>query len=544
MAADEVPDGDAGIGAGGQAAKPEHRFVVVANRLPVDRVTAPDGTMSWRRSPGGLVTALEPVMRRLDGAWVGWIGVASEETAAERASAAKATDAGAEDLAAEQPSAPPPFRDGGFDLIPVGLTAREIASYYEGFSNATLWPLYHDVIAVPQYHRHWWEAYVRVNRRFAEAVARITAQGAVVWVQDYQLQLVPQMLRAIRPDLRIGFFLHIPFPPSELFAQLPWRRQVLEGLLGADLVGFQVPGAAANFVRLVERYTQYEVRDSDVLMPEGRISRAGAFPISIETRELEGLARDPAVQERGRQIRADLGNPPTVLLGVDRLDYTKGIVHRLKAFGELLADGALEPGEAVFVQVATPSRERVEEYRVLRDEIELLVGRLNGEYARIGHPVVHYLHSSYGRDEMVALFQAADVMVVTPLRDGMNLVAKEYVAARSDLGGALVLSEFTGAALELPDAFGVNPHDIDGMKAVLMRAIRSSPAERADRLRAMRAVVETHDVDAWADEFLAALDDAEPSTLDRVQSIPAAVADLLRRWREPRAPLHHEDARD
>lgn len=508
-----------------------NRFIVVANRLPVDRVTGPDGAVSWRRSPGGLVSALEPVMRRLDGAWAGWIGVPADESTA-----------GADG----EPAAPEPFSDGGFNLVPVALTAREVASYYEGFSNATLWPLYHDVIAVPQYHRNWWEAYVRVNRRFAEQVARIAAPEAVVWVQDYQLQLVPSMLRALRPDLRIGFFLHIPFPPVELFAQLPWRRQVLEGLLGADLVGFQVPGAAQNFLRLAERFTGYDVHDdSTVVLPDGRRCRAGAFPISIDTAEMEGRARSPAVVERARQIRRDLGDPRTVLLGVDRLDYTKGIVHRLKAFGELLADGVIDSSEAVFVQVATPSRERVEEYRLLRDEIELLVGRLNGEYGRIGAPAVVYLHASYDRDEMAALFQAADVMVVTPLRDGMNLVAKEYIAARHDLDGALVLSEFTGAALELPQAYLVNPHDITGMKTVLVGAIRSDPADRAGRMAAMRAVVETHDVNAWADGFLEALEGAGATTLDRVQSIPAAVADLLRRWRESRpAMTSADDARD
>jgi len=507
-----------------------HRFIVVANRLPVDQVTHPDGSLGWRRSPGGLVSALEPVMRRLDGAWVGWIGVPTAEA-----------DSGPDG----EPVAPAAFSDGGFDLVPVALTAREVAAYYEGFSNGTLWPLYHDVIAVPQYHRTWWDSYVRVNRRFAEQVARIAAPDAVVWVQDYQLQLVPAMLRALRPDLRIGFFLHIPFPPVELFAQLPWRRQVLEGLLGADLVGFQVPGAAANFLRLAERFTDFQVRDDHVEVGEGRRCRAAAFPISIDTAEMGDRARHPAVQARTRQLREDLGNPRTILLGVDRLDYTKGIVHRLKAYGELLADGVLEAGSVTFVQVATPSRERVEEYRVLRDEIELLVGRLNGDHGRIGSPVVHYMHSSYDRDEMAALFGMSDVMVVTPLRDGMNLVAKEYVATRVDLGGALVLSEFTGAALELPQAFLVNPHDIDGLKAVLVKAIDADPAELVERMRAMRHVVEVHDVDAWADGFLAALDDPEPSALDRVQAIPASIADLLRRWRESRPVAEAaEDARD
>lgn len=453
-------------------------FVVVANRLPVDRVVASDGTTTWRRSPGGLVTALAPVMRAYSGAWVGWTGSPDDE--------------------------PEPFSTDDMDLVAVPLAAEDIALYYEGFSNATLWPLYHDVIVPPEFHREWWEAYRRVNTRFADAAARVAEDGAVVFVQDYQLQLVPAMLREMRPDLKIGFFLHIPFPPTELFAQLPWRRQILDGLLGADLIGFQRDGAVGNFVALAERFTGAKVADDDrVVLPDGRSVAARAFPISIEVSEVAELASDPAVRARAARIRSEVGSPAHVLLGVDRLDYTKGIGHRLKAFGELLAEGQITPDEAVLVQVATPSRERVEAYQVLRDDIELQVGRINGDYGRIGTPAVHYLHSSYQRAELVALLLAADVMVVTPLRDGMNLVAKEYVAARTDLRGALVLSEFAGAADELgDDAFLVNPHDIDGLKRTLLAAMRMDDTEAERRMRRLRDHVMTHDIDRWARDFL------------------------------------------
>jgi trehalose 6-phosphate synthase len=455
-------------------------FVVVANRLPVDRETTADGRTTWRRSPGGLVTALAPVMRRHSGAWVGWTGSPDD--------------------------APDPFHTEGMDLVPVPLSQEDVADFYEGFSNATLWPLYHDVIVAPEFHREWWDAYVRVNHRFAEAAAEVAAVGAVVWVQDYQLQLVPRMLRDMRPDLRIGFFLHIPFPPGELFAQLPWRRQIIGGLLGADLVGFQRAGAADNFVQLAERYDGGYLDDvGHLFTPEGRRVVARAFPISIEVEEIAELTADPEVQARTKEIREELGSPRRVLLGVDRLDYTKGIGHRLKAFGELLADGVVTPEDAVFVQVATPSRERVEAYRNLRDEIELQVGRLNGDFGRIGQPAVAYLHSSYDRRELVALLRAADVMVVTPLRDGMNLVAKEYVAARTDLRGTLVLSEFAGAADELHAALLVNPHDIDGLKRALRRAMEMSDEEAEGRMRSLRDRVIGHDVNRWAQEFLAAL---------------------------------------
>ena len=460
-------------------------MVVVANRLPVDRIVAEDGSHSWRRSPGGLVTALEPVMQKHDGAWVGWDGGPDGPTEV--------------------------FDQDGMTLVPVPLSPQEIEEFYEGFSNATLWPLYHDVVAKPEFHREWFDSYVTVNRRFAERAAELAAEGALVWVHDYQLQLVPAMLRELRPDLRIGFFLHIPFPPTELFGQLPWRRQLLEGLLGADLVGFQRPGGAGNFVRLVRQRVGHKTHKGMVYLPDGRTVEAAAFPISIDYDGLETLSRSDAVQRRADEIRAQLGDPRLVLLGVDRLDYTKGIYDRLRAYGELVAEGELSVEDAVFVQVATPSRERVDEYRRLRDEIDRLVGRINGDYGRIGRPAISYLHSSYPRDEMAALFRAADIMVVTPLRDGMNLVAKEYVACRTEADGALVLSEFAGAADELKQAFMVNPYDINGMKATILEAARTDRRALGRRMKAMRRTVKDHDVADWAAQFMERLSRVRPA---------------------------------
>jgi trehalose 6-phosphate synthase len=361
-------------------------------------------------------------------------------------------------------------------------------------------------VVPPVYDRRYWDSYVKVNKRFAQKAADVAAEGALVWIQDYQLQLVPKMLRELRPDLRIGFFLHIPFPPVELFWQLPWRRAIVEGLLGADLVGFQLPSGAANFVRLAQRLLDVRTLGPYVFVGD-RTVRAEAFPISVDVDELEELIHRPEVQQRAVEIRRDLGNPERILLGVDRLDYTKGIGQRLQAFGELLEEGELKPGEAVFVQIATPSREQVEQHQILRDDIELQVGRLNGEFAQLGAPVVNYLHSSFSREELAALYLAADVMVVTPLRDGMNLVAKEYVACREDMGGALVLSEFAGAAEEMRRAFLVNPHDVDGLKGSLLAAIRADPQDLARRMRSMRRRIVEHDVERWAKDFLYALEE-------------------------------------
>ncbi|WP_425556607.1 alpha,alpha-trehalose-phosphate synthase (UDP-forming) [Garicola koreensis] len=484
-------------------------FVVVANRLAVNRTTDPDGTIGWQRSPGGLVTALAPIMADSQGAWVGWHGAADE--------------------------ALNPFDHSGLHLHPVPLSDQEVEDYYEGFSNGTLWPLYHDVIARPQFHRHWFDAYRRVNRRFAAAAAQVASIGATVWVQDYQLQLVPQILRELRSDLKIGFFNHIPFPPPGLFAQLPWRHSVMRGLLGADLIGFQRESDAGNFQRVVRSRLGHYIKSGQIYVPYQeaseaaaplagfnvdpargtasrqltvpdpgtyRIAEATAFPISIDTEKIVKLAEDPEIIARAAQIRADLGNPKTILLGVDRLDYTKGIRHRMKAYEELLNDGDLNVGDACLVQIASPSREGVESYQLLREEIEGTVGRINGEFDTMSHTAIRYLHHSYPMEEMVALYLAADVMLVTALRDGMNLVAKEYVAARKSGDGVLVLSEFTGAADQLRQALLINPHDIDELKAAMVTAATMDSEGARKRMRSLRRQVVSHNVQRWARDFL------------------------------------------
>jgi len=449
-------------------------------------------------------------MREADGAWVGWAGGSGD--------------------------GPGSFDVSGMHLVGVGLSAEEVSDYYEGFCNATLWPLYHDVIAPPEFRRPWWDAYVRVNRRFARAIAEQAAAGATVWVNDYQLQLVPKMLREQRSDLRIGFFIHIPFPGYEIFAQLPWRRQIVTGLLGADLLGFQREGDATNFRRACRRAAGLVTSGSLVRVPAeehvpgdqtaagptagarrdlpraSRQVRTATFPVSIDSAGFAEIASRTDVRERASGFRQALGEPDVVLLGIDRLDYTKGILHRLTAYGELLSEGRFGSLRTALVLVASPSRERVEQYRLLREEVEGAVSRINGEHGELGSPAIHYLHQTYPAEEMAAMYLAADVMLVTSLRDGMNLVAKEYVACRDDDTGALVLSEFTGAADELSGAFLVNPHDIEGMKDAIVRAATVPPAEARRRMRAMRRRVREFDVNHWATSFLGALHRAsEPS---------------------------------
>jgi trehalose 6-phosphate synthase len=454
-------------------------LVVVANRLPLGDNAAPDGACEWRRSPGGLAGALHAILQQTPATWVGWAG-------------GLGTASALPDI-------------GTLRLRPVPLSEAELRGYYEGFANSTLWPLYHDAVEQPVFDRGWWETYRAVNRRFAEAAAEVAEPGAAVWVQDYHLQLVPAILRELRPDLLIGFFLHVPFPPPELFMQLPRRLELLRGMLGADLVGFQRPQAAHNVAQLATKLLDAQATD-DAITVGGRTVRAGAFPVSIDVAEMRSLAARPDVLNHAHQLRRRLGPSKRVLLSVDRLDYTKGIEHRLTAYSELLRDGRIKVGDTVMVQVAVPSRERVEKYQALRNRIEGEVGRINGEYGRVGEPAVHYLNQPFDRAELAALYRTADVMVVTPLRDGMNLVAKEFVAAREDDGGALVLSEFAGAAAELEDAFLVNPHDVDGLKDTLLQAMDARPADLAARMTAMRAHLVRHDIVAWARDYLSTLD--------------------------------------
>ena len=455
-------------------------FVVVANRLPIEPVYEdmnPDlEIIGWRTSPGGLVSALDPVLRGRKSVWVG-----------------------AGELAPDQ--------EGAFEqtrLDAVSIPPADYLDYYSGFANTAIWPLYHAAVITSEFHRPQFDAYSRVNSLFADRVAELAAQGGTVWVHDYQLQLVQQALRSLRPDVLIGFFLHIPFPPAILFAQVPWRKQILRGMLGSDLVGFQTHQDASHFIDACMRILGVRVEDGKVLI-DGRAVRVAAFPIGIDAQSYSDTARDPAVQQRARELREELGNPQTLMLGIDRLDYTKGIAVRIKAFAELLESERLDPATTVLVQVAVPSRENLSDYLAIRDEVELLVGRVNGSLARVGTNPINYLRRVLTREELVALYVAADVMLVTPLRDGMNLVAKEYVATRNDNSGALVLSEFTGAAAQLVDAWLVNPFDTAGVEDAICAAVLASPSEKSARMSSLRRGVFGDNVNLWASQFLAAL---------------------------------------
>ncbi len=479
-----------------QTVIPSAEFVVVTAQLPFDLGGPADEPPQWIPRLGGLRAALrlQPPATLSEGknAWVGWSSVADSP------------GMGA-------------FDDDGLTVLPVILSQNEVRDCLEGFANATVWPLYHDAVRRPVIHRGWWDAYVKVNRRFAESTAAVAAAGASVWVHDYPLQLVPAMLRELRPDLRIGFFMDIPFPPHELFMQLPWRGETIHGLLGADVVGFHQPRSASNFQSLARTVLGLEAR-SGTIQVEDRLVRVAAFPGAIDSAGVNTIANSPEVLQRARQIREDLGNPKTVVLGAQRIGYVEGISdldhilgidNRLQALHELLVDGRLDPEELVVVElVGFVSKADSQRYLQLGGGIENTVARINGKFASFGRPVVHYLQQAMSPEELIAFYLSADVLAVTPMRDGMNLVAKEYVASRHDLDGALVLSEFSGAAAELRQGFMVNTYDLDRLKDAIHGAITVDPHERRRRMRAMRRHVMVHDSDKWTRAFLAALDSA------------------------------------
>jgi alpha,alpha-trehalose-phosphate synthase [UDP-forming] len=397
------------------------------------------------------------------------------------------------------------FNAAGIKNRPVVLTASEIEDHYDGFCNGTIWPLYHDAIRPLEFHRHWWRPHQEVNERFARSAARAAGQDGKVWVHDYQLQLVPAMVRKRLPDARIGFFLHIPFPPVDIFERLPWRRQVLEGLLGADYIGFQTRRAVLNFAAAAREISGAQGPASS-LEYDGRHIRAQAVPISVDVAQSRAAGNSPEAQAAAQRLSDDLGKPEHIILGVDRLDYTKGIDLRLRAFEVMLQRHPELRGKVSFIQIAVPSREDVGEYQTIRRRVEEMVGRINGRFARASWTPVHYLYRSYSFEDLVGAYLAADVMMVTPLRDGMNLVALEYVATRPENRGALILSEFAGAAERLPDALIVNPYDLDALAVALHTAVMMEPEEQGRRMARLRRAVTRWDVHSWARQNIEAIE--------------------------------------
>lgn len=474
------------------------RLLVVSNRLPVVLEKKESG---WTLKPGsgGLVSALAPVLSHRGGLWIGWPGLPLERGGSWEA------------LIAEG------FRERGYDLLPVLLTEEEVRQFYEGFSNAILWPLFHDLTGRCDFQPDYWYAYLAVNRKFAAAVVEHSGADDFIWVQDYQLIHVAEHVReTAAAKRRIGFFLHIPFPPLDIFMKLPWRGQLLNALLAYDLLGFQTPRDRRNFLSCVEHLLdKVEIRRTRSsglveVRTEHRAVRVGTFPIGIDYAGFSADARSEEVELRVGDLRRRIG-PYELVVGIDRLDYTKGLPERLQAFRNALHRFPELRERALLMQIVVPSREAVAEYKALKGEIEQLVGEINGEFSSPGWVPVHYHYRSLQRRDLVALYRMARACFVTSLKDGMNLVAKEFVACQVDGLGALVLSEFAGAAAQLEEgALLVNPHDIEGMADALKTAFEMAPAERLRRMHVMQEVVRKQDIFWWVDCYLKAALGAVP----------------------------------
>jgi trehalose 6-phosphate synthase/phosphatase len=458
------------------------RVLIVANRLPIT-VRASEAGVEVQKSSGGLATGLLRPHEQSGGLWIGWSGASDQLTESQQAELDQ-------QLAAMR-------------LVAVPLSADQITRYYEGFSNGVLWPLFHYLLEQVPLHVRDWEPYAEVNQRFADVVAQHYQPGDLIWVHDYQLLLLPQLLRQRLPDARIGFFLHIPFPSEELFRTLPERDLLLRGLLGADLVGFHTPTYLRHFAASLTQILGLTV-DIDRVQLTDREVRLGVFPMGIDAETFIALAEDPAVQAEAKALRGD--GTVKLLVGVDRLDYTKGIPRRLLSYEKMLQTHPDLRGRVRLVQVAVPSRTGVGAYQEFRSLVDGLVGRINGDFATPSWVPVHYIFRGLSERELVALYRAADVMLVTPLRDGMNLVAKEFVASRTDGDGVLVLSEFAGASWELPEAIQVNPYDVEGTAESCYRALMMGADERRTRLEPLRARVQAYDVHRWAATFLEQLE--------------------------------------
>jgi len=463
------------------------RFVAVSNRLPVT-FDWEDGDLYTRPGSGGLVTAMAPVLSNRGGLWIGWPGVPeSEDTASalDRAS-----------------------REAGYRLVPVHLQPEEVRRYYDGFANAALWPLFHDLTTRAIYDPEDWPVYEQVNRKFAEVIMRRSRLSDYLWVHDYHLMLVGRELRALGSPHRTGFFLHIPFPPLDLFLQLPWRHQILSGLLEYDLIGFQTARDRRNFLHCVKRLipgVRTRGTGSVITATHGdREVRVGSFPIGIDYQAFAGQAAQWPVKEAAHYLVEGLGGR-CLILGVDRLDYTKGIPARLEAFRTALLRYPELRGNVLFIQVAVPSRQEVREYQLLRAQIDQLVGEINGQFTEMDWAPIHYLYRSLSRDQLLAYYRAARIALITPLKDGMNLVAKEYCASHVDDDGVLILSDFAGAAAQLHRwAVTVNPYDVGAVADAIYRAYNMQSGERHYRMRRLRLSIRRHDIFRWVDSFLEA----------------------------------------
>jgi trehalose 6-phosphate synthase/phosphatase len=465
----------------------KRRLVIISNRLPVI-IDENNGKFDVKEGTGGLVTALAPVLRNRGGVWIGWSGSDyNEEVDALLASSSGNT---------------------GYQLKPVNLSSYEIDKYYQGFANEIIWPLFHDLQSRCNFDPEYWQAYKGVNKKFAEVIIENITTNDYIWIHDYHLMNVSKELRLKIPDIKIGFFLHIPFPPLDIFLKLPWRQELLSSLLEYDLIGFQTMRDRRNFIHCVRTLIEdVEVKGKGqviTVQSGNRKIKVGHFPISIDYKNFTDKTATREVSDCAWFIHENLSDRQ-ILLGIDRLDYTKGIVERLKGFEKSLIKYPELRGKASFIQIVVPSRTRINEYMSLRSEIEEIVGNINGRFTKYGWVPIHYIFGHLDFYELLAYYKSAEIAVITPLKDGMNLVAKEYCACNLDDNGVLILSEFAGASAQLHrGAIMVNPYDVDKVADSIYQAFKMSDDEKRSRMRKMRQGIKKQDIFWWVDTFLQA----------------------------------------
>jgi trehalose 6-phosphate synthase/phosphatase len=467
---------------------------VVSNRLPYVLEQQDGGKWGLTPGSGGLVTALHPVLRNRGGIWIGWPGVTEDVPRVGRIFREAA-------------------RGAGYALEPVPLTQDEVDKYYHGYSNESLWPLFHDLQSLCEFDPEYWHAYVKVNRKFAEALTRNCRRDDFVWIHDYQLMDVGHHVREATCEANLAFFLHIPFPAPDIFMKLPERHAVLTALLAYELVGFQSRRDRRNFIQCVRTLVKSaHIRVEGhlhVVQLEDREMRVGDFPIGIDAKAFAERAAAPAVEDRLREIRARFEGR-VIVLGLDRLDYTKGIPERIRAFGDLLERFPEVRGRIHLFQVVVPSRVGIPKYEQLKLEIERLVGEINGRYSEVGWVPIHYFFRSLDQTELLAFYRAARIALITPLKDGMNLVAKEYCACSLEEDSVLILSQFAGAAAQLGRAaLTVNPYDVEQTADTIYNAFRMAAGERRYRMKRLRRNVQSQDIFWWVDSFMRAAIDKE-----------------------------------
>jgi trehalose 6-phosphate synthase/phosphatase len=466
------------------------KTIIVSNRLPV-KVTEHDGKYTSSASEGGLATGLGSIYKDGENLWIGWPGLDVVDEVAQKTITLELKE---------------------LSLLPVFLTQQEINEYYEGFSNEVLWPVFHYYASTyANYKLSNWEYYQTVNAKFCEVVLQVIEPGDTVWVHDYQLLLLPGLIRAKQPEISIGFFLHIPFPSFEMFRLIPWRSELLNGMLGADLLGFHTFDDARHFINATTRILPVRSA-SNVVSVNDRSVVVESFPMGIDSRKYEELTRDDKVKEQIDLLKSNFKGVKMVL-SVDRLDYSKGVLQRLQAF-ELLLQTHPEYIEKVSLyMIVVPSRDSVPQYKELKDQIDKKVGNINGLYRTMDWSPIHYYYRSFPLETLSALYHIADVGLVTPMRDGMNLVCKEYVASRTNNTGVLILSEMAGASKELIDAIIVNPNNTTEVCEAIVQALNMPEDEMSRRMRQMRSVVSKFNVAHWVKLFTNRL--AEVKTIQK-----------------------------